>query len=57
MRLLPALLLSLASVAALFTASRALAREGWHRSPDDAVAASRTSGKPILLVTCWKDGV
>ncbi len=31
--------------------------EGWHKSMDDGLKAARASGKPLLVVTLWKDGV
>ena len=31
--------------------------EGWHESLDDGLAAARKSGKPLLVITTWKDGI
>lgn len=46
--LLPALVLA---------AAPALCMEGWLRSRDDGLDAAKKSGKPVLVVTLWKDGV
>ena len=44
--------------AILFTAPSALAApEGWHKSLEDGQKAARGSGKPILVVTAWREGV
>ena len=32
-------------------------RLDWHTSLDDALEAAETSGRPVLAVTLWKDGV
>lgn len=29
----------------------------WHAKPEDALAAARASGRPVLVVTCWKGGI
>ena len=57
MRTLTRLTLVSAALAAGAAIAGAQELEGWHRSPDDAVKAARKSGKPILVVTCWKKGV
>jgi len=31
--------------------------DGWHSKLEDAVVAAKKSGKPIFVVTLWKDGV
>ena len=31
--------------------------DGWHGKLEDAVVAAKKSGKPIFVVTLWKDGV
>jgi hypothetical protein len=31
--------------------------EGWQKSPEDAQLLARKSGKPLLVITTWKDGV
>jgi len=41
---------------ALF-APQALALDGWLRKRDDGLEAAQKSGKPVLVVTIWKDGV
>ncbi len=33
------------------------APDGWHRKLEDGVAASKKSGKPVLVVTIWKEKV
>ena len=38
-------------------ASDATALDGWLHKQDDAVEAAKKSGKPILYVTIWKDGI
>ena len=49
-RLLPlALLLGLAAPA--------LAADGWHRTREDGLEAAKQSGKPVLVVTAWKEKV
>ena len=42
---------------ALAAAPDASALEGWLKSRDDGLAAARQSGKPVLVITLWKDGV
>lgn len=41
----------------LFVAHAALAAEGWHGSRDEGLAAAQQSGKPVLVVTAWKEKV
>ena len=41
----------------LAAALEASALEGWLRSRDDGLAAAQKSGKPVLVITLWKDGV
>ena len=31
--------------------------DGWHSSLDDGLKASGRSGKPLLVVTAWREGV
>ena len=50
MRRLPTVLL-------LLFAAPALAADGWHDSRDEGLAAARQSGKPVLVVTAWKEKV
>jgi hypothetical protein len=33
------------------------APEGWHRQLKDGVAAAKKSGKPVFVVTMWKEKV
>jgi len=42
---------------ALFGAVAAAAPAGWHTRLDDGVAAAKKSGKPVLVVTTWKEKV
>ena len=47
-----------ALVALLTFAVPALAApDGWHRTLEDGQKAARRSGKPLLVVTAWKEGV
>jgi hypothetical protein len=49
---------SLLALGALAFAGSALAiPEGWHKSMEDGLEAAAKSGKPLLVVTGWKDGV
>ena len=41
----------------LAAALDASALDGWLRSRDDGLAAAKKSGKPVLVITLWKDGV
>ena len=50
MRAATALILSLAFAGAAWAAP-----EGWHKSMQDGVAAAQKSGKPVLVVTMWKE--
>jgi hypothetical protein len=37
-------------------AAAALARpDGWHRTMEDGLKAAKKSGKPVLVVTIWKE--
>ncbi|MHC5010390.1 MAG: hypothetical protein ACYTG6_05480 [Planctomycetota bacterium] len=38
-------------------ASDAAALDGWLHGQDEAIEAAKKSGKPILYVTIWKDGI
>jgi len=42
---------------ALLLATRAAALDGWLTSRDAGLEAARKSGKPVLVITMWKDGV
>ena len=33
------------------------APEGWHKSKKDGLAAAKKSGKPVLVVTMWREKV
>ena len=56
-RILPVLAV-LAVLAGLALASAdAFALEGWLRTRKDGLEAAGKSGKPVLVVTIWKDGV
>ena len=56
---LRALVLATTLGALALTAHRADAAspEGWHQSLKDGLEASAKSGKPLLLVTLWKEKV
>lgn len=45
------------AVLSLLSAAAAASPQGWHRSKDDGIEAARKSGKPVLVVTLWKEGV
>jgi len=46
------------AVALLLLAGVAQARpEGWHKSMEDGLKAAKKSGKPVLVVTLWKEKV
>ena len=48
----------LATAAILFFAGMAFAApDGWHRSLKEGVAASQKSGRPVLVITLWKEKV
>ena len=34
----------------------ASALDGWLKKRDDGLDAAKESGKPVLVVTAWKDG-
>ena len=57
--LLSALLLSVFALAPAVPAEAAKGGglEGWLKSPAEAVKAAKQSGKPILVVTCWGNGI
>ena len=42
---------------ALLTLALLAAPEGWHGSLKDGLAAAKKSGKPVLVVTVWKEKV
>lgn len=42
---------------ALAASLEASALDGWLKSRDDGLAAAKKSGKPVLVITLWKDGV
>ena len=42
---------------AFLAAHPAFAADGWHGSRDDGLAAAKQSGKPVLVVTAWKEKV
>jgi hypothetical protein len=42
---------------ALLGAVAAAAPAGWHSKLDDGVAAAKKSGKPVFVVTMWKEKV
>ena len=45
-------------VAVMLLAGVAVARpEGWHKSMEDGIKAAKKSGKPVLVVTMWKEKV
>ena len=52
---------SLAWAAVLATAAllapEAVALDGWLKKRNDGLEAAEKSGKPVLVVTIWKDGV
>ena len=39
------------------TGTTADVAEGWHKSMDDGLEAAKKSGKPLLVITLWKQGV
>jgi hypothetical protein len=41
----------------LFPAALTAAPEGWHKNIEEGQKASRQSGKPLLVITTWNDGV
>ncbi len=45
------------AVIGLIASAAAAAPQGWHRTMDDGIEAARKSGKPVLVVTVWKEKV
>ena len=45
------------SVIALLAGTALAAPQGWHRTKKDGEAAALKSGKPVLVVTIWKEKV
>ncbi len=45
------------TLAFMTTRVDAASPEGWHQSLKDGLEASAKSGKPLLLVTLWKEKV
>jgi hypothetical protein len=41
----------------LFPAALTAAPEGWHKNIEEGQKAARGSGKPLLVITTWNDGV
>jgi hypothetical protein len=41
----------------LIPAALIAAPEGWHKNIEEGQKASRQSGKPLLVITTWNDGV
>ncbi|MHC4959938.1 MAG: hypothetical protein ACYTGN_16355 [Planctomycetota bacterium] len=39
----------------LFAASVLARPDGWHRTMEDGIKAAKKSGKPVLVVTIWKE--
>ena len=56
MRTRPWLILG-ATLLLFAAAPKADALDGWLRSRDDGLEAAKKSGKPVLVITLWKDGV
>ena len=48
---------AIAALTLLFAVPALSSPEGWMRSLEDGQKAARQSGKPILVVTAWKEGV
>ena len=57
MRTLHNLLIPLLALTALAVCALAGGSLGWHAKPADAIKKAKASGKPILVVTCWADGI
>ena len=57
MRTLRTLLIPCLALTALAVCALAGGSLGWHAKPADAVKKAKASGKPILVVTCWADGI
>ena len=51
------LVLAAVVAAMLLPAAVLAAPDDWHKNPEEAQLAARKSGKPLLVVTTWKDGV
>ena len=45
------------SVIALLAGATLAAPQGWHRTKKEGKAAALKSGKPVLVVTIWKEEV
>jgi hypothetical protein len=45
------------SAIALLAGAVLAAPEGWYRTKKDGEAAARKSGRPVLVVTIWKEKV
>lgn len=45
------------SLLALLAGAALAAPEGWHRTKKEGEAAALKSGKPVLVVTLWKEKV
>ncbi len=56
MRIVRLFALSLLALAWL-AAPAAAAPEGWHTSMKDGLEAAKKSGRPLLVVTAWKEKV
>ena len=56
MRFIRVLGLTALSLGVFATAAQAVP-EGWHKSLKDGLEASAKSGKPLLLVSGWKDKI
>jgi len=56
MRNVRLIILSIAALVTLATLALS-APEGWHTSMKDGLEASSKSGKPLLVVTAWKEKV
>ena len=55
MKKAPLFLLALVAIA--LAAADAAALDDWLKSREDGLDAARESGKPVLVVTLWKDGI
>ena len=56
MKLRPWPILGACALAILLSADT-FALEGWLRTRDDGLKAAQKSGKPVLVITLWGDGV
>ena len=45
------------AAALLLVTAAGAAPDGWSASLEDGLAAAKKSGKPVLVITLWKDGV